>query len=341
MPDDSLRWPRTHQRASASRRGLSPDHNLGACRTRAAQGLPLTLTPQNRARRALRHVPNYNDSGLAFNRARLEAGANVGAIHAHQSEAARAPSTRARAAPHRAAPRRTTPRRAAPRRTAAVPAARALYRRPPTSRRRVARARPLRHWPQRRRVGLPAWHLESARHRSEAWAAALRHFRGRHHDRASVGNHARCAAHIPRTSTCRSHRCAVPAPTPMPAPPVPQCRSTLTGGCYMRISTRPRWAARGQTASRGRATGRARPRGLATRWSLPGGPYGRASGARLSRCAAAAYSRAASTRAAAGRRSDRTRPAPATTRRSGMPRTRRCRSAVLCNPCIQRRPAQL
>ena len=109
MPDDSLRWPRTHQRASASRRGLSPDHNLGACRTRAAQGLPLTLTPQTRARRALRHVPNYNDSGLAFNRARLEAGANVGAIHAHQSEAARAPSTRARAAPRRTAPRRAAP----------------------------------------------------------------------------------------------------------------------------------------------------------------------------------------------------------------------------------------
>ena len=84
MPADSLRWPRTHQRASASRRGLSPDHNLGACRTRAAQGLPLTLTPQNRARRALRHVPNYNDSGLAFNRARLEAGANVGAVTARQ-----------------------------------------------------------------------------------------------------------------------------------------------------------------------------------------------------------------------------------------------------------------
>ena len=117
MPVDSLRWPRTHQHASASRRGLSPDHNLGACRARAAQGLPLTLTPQNRARRALRHVPNYNDSGLAFNRARLEAGTNVGAIHAHQSEAARAPSTRAHAAP-----RRTAPRRAAPRRTAAAPA---------------------------------------------------------------------------------------------------------------------------------------------------------------------------------------------------------------------------
>ena len=228
MPDDSLRWPRTHQRASASRRGLSPDHNLGACRARAAQELPLTLTPQNRARRALRHVPNYNDSGLAFNRARLEAGANVGAIHAHQSEAARAPSTRARAAPHRAAPRRTTPRRAAPRRTAAVPAARALYRRPPTSRRRVARARPLRHRPQRRRVGLPAWHLESARHRSEAWAAALRHFRGRHHDRASVGNHARCAAHIPRESRRA-------APTDAPSPHRHQCPPRLCRSAAPRL----------------------------------------------------------------------------------------------------------
>ena len=204
-----------------------------------------------------------------------------------------------------------------------------LYRWPPTLRCRVARARPLRHRPQRRRVGLPAWHLKSARHRSETWAAALRHFRGEHHDRASVGNHARCGRPHSAHVDAPLHRCAVPAPTPMPVPPVPQCRSTLTGGCCMRLSTRPRWAARGQTARRGRPTGRVRPRGLATRWSSPGGPYGRASGADTSRCAAAAYSRATSTRAAAGHRSDRTRPAPATTRRSGMPRTRRCRMAVL------------
>lgn len=104
-----------------------------------------------------------------------------------------------------------------------------LYRWPPTLRCRVARARPLRHRPQRRRVGLPAWHLKSARHRSETWAAALRHFRGEHHDRASVGNHARCGRPHSAHVDAPLHRCAVPAPTPMPVPPVPQCRSTLTG----------------------------------------------------------------------------------------------------------------